>query len=76
MENAFMLSSHFTGTCNDRRCSVGDAVQEMQCRRCSAGDAVREIRCGRCSAGDTVQKMGKGMLPGGNSSGKSFPRPI
>ncbi|WP_195636529.1 hypothetical protein [Enterocloster bolteae] len=57
-----MLYSHFTGTCNDRRCSVGDAVQEMQCRRCSAGD--------------TVQKMGKGMLPGGNSSGKSFPRPI
>ena len=57
MENAFMLSSHFTGTCNDRRCSVGDAVQEMQCRRCSAGDAVQEMQCGRCSAGDTVREM-------------------
>ncbi|ENZ44497.1 hypothetical protein [Enterocloster bolteae] len=52
-----MLSSHFTGTCNDRRCSVGDAVQEMQCGRYSAGDAVQEMQCGRCSAGDTVREM-------------------
>jgi len=54
-----MLSSHFTGTCNDRRCSVGDAVQEMQCRRYSAGDAVQEMQCGRYGAKD-----GKGDASG------------
>ena len=57
MENAFVLSAHFTGACNDRRCSVGDAVQEMQCGRCSAVDAVQEMQCRRCSAEDAVQKM-------------------